>query len=229
MTEIVLENEQDDTANEEVSFFGFKDLCNSFQIDVVGLSPERETKPEAADESLDFNPFILAPPVRKAARSATAKFTSSTEVDFRVVPQPKIPKPPPPEPKKKPVARKQKPQADPVKKETFFSKYAGRLKYFKVKHKQSKLELYKMEKHAIKMMHLVERAMDGDMDVVAEAFDHYKKAIAAYESACRTIRITILTERKLASEVWGANSISIYDTQTGKHKILENMIEDLMW
>ena len=201
---------------------------NSVQIDVVGLSPERDTKPEDDDESPEFNPFVLAPPVRKAARSATAKFTNSTEADFRVVPQPKIPKPPPPEPKKKPVAKKQKPQPDPVMKENFFSKYSGRLKYFKVKHKQSKLELYKMHRNAGKMMDLVEQIMDGDMDVVAEAFDHYKKAIAAYESACKTIRVAILTERKLASEVWGANSISIYDTQTGKHKILENMIEDLM-
>ncbi|KAE9551802.1 hypothetical protein FO519_004973 [Halicephalobus sp. NKZ332] len=209
----IVETDPDEAANEE--------------IDVVGLSPERDTKPEDPEESLDFSLFSLAPPVRKAARSASAKFTSSTEVDFRIAPQPKIQKPQP-EPKKKVVFKKSKPQADTAKKETFFSKYSGRLQYFKIKHKQSKLELYTMEKHAIKMVDLVEQIMDGNMEVVSEAFEHYKKAIDAYESACRTIRTTILTERKLASEVWGANSISIYDTENGKHKILEHMIEDLM-
>uniref|UniRef100_A0AC34PXQ5 Histone-lysine N-methyltransferase n=1 Tax=Panagrolaimus sp. JU765 TaxID=591449 RepID=A0AC34PXQ5_9BILA len=121
---------------------------------------------------------------------------------------------------------KTKPKQEEIQK--IASKYQGRLDYFKRKHRQSKAELITMEKFAAKTLENVEELMDGNITMVDEAFKNYKAAIEAYQNAQRLVRVTLLTERKLASEVWGANNISIYDEDNGTFTILENIIEELL-
>uniref|UniRef100_A0AC34QQZ5 Uncharacterized protein n=1 Tax=Panagrolaimus sp. JU765 TaxID=591449 RepID=A0AC34QQZ5_9BILA len=104
----------------------------------------------------------------------------------------------------------------------------GRTRFFKMKHKQTRNDLKVMEKHSGYVIDLGNKVMEGDMTYVPELFSHYKDAIESYQNALVNIRVALLTERKLASEIWGPNNIAIYNKVSGEHTILDNIIEQLL-
>ena len=109
-----------------------------------------------------------------------------------------------------------------------FQKVNSRNNFFKYKHKQARNDLKIMEQHAVHVIELASKAMDGYMEHTPELFHHYKAAIEAYQKAIKDVRIALLTERKLASEIWGPNNIAIYNKETGEHTILDQIIEQLL-
>lgn len=72
---------------------------------------------------------------------------------------------------------------------------------------------------------MIPDVMDGKNHVQA-LFPHYHKAIESYNNAMLKLRQTILTERKLAAEIWGDNSIASFND--GIYTVQKDVIQQLL-
>lgn len=61
---------------------------------------------------------------------------------------------------------------------------------------------------------------------VQEVFPLYNEAINSYIEASLKLRQTVLTERKLAAEIWGDNSIASYEN--GIYIVQKDLLENLL-
>jgi hypothetical protein len=115
------------------------------------------------------------------------------------------------------VKPKRKPQAQGY--------YRRRLEYFDKKQNGTKEDVAIFSEASSQGLDMIPRVMDGQSHPQL-LFPLYHKAVNSYLDASLKLRQTILTERKLAAEVWGDNSIASYDN--GIYTVQKDVIEDLL-
>lgn len=102
--------------------------------------------------------------------------------------------------------------------------YRRRLEYFDQKQTNTKADVTAFHELAQEGLSLIPAIMDGKSHVQC-IFPLYIKAVKCYNEAMLKLRQTVLTERKLAAEVWGDNSIASFNVITGIYTVNKEMIQ----
>lgn len=129
------------------------------------------------------------------------------------------------DPEKKKSPSKRRSVVKPMRKPKVQGYYRRRLEFFDSKQNGTKEDVSAFLDIANDGLDMVPKVMAGATHI-GQLFPLYKAAIDKYLDASLKLRQTILTERKLAAEVWGDNSIASY--ADGVYTVAKGVINDLL-